>query len=219
MLRTYNARLIVRDVVPENLAVRLVVVPPYSYEVIIRSAPGYLSTRSWIITRAALYSIMRSPRARCVVVWCMAGHRPTCWFSGPHFAHRLFYVSCIIDPLPVSRPLQAQKYLIPPFAMFPNAVKRVHYVTTSTRRFSFKRPYSIDTLEWWKVEIPVRHSLCDKKNYLIKNNLLTNPFYFTTIFVQFNKKNDASGVLRNEDTTGELRHCTWIKFIYSKLFK
>jgi len=43
MLRTYNARLIVRDVVPENLAVRLVVIPPYSYEVIIRSAPGYLS--------------------------------------------------------------------------------------------------------------------------------------------------------------------------------
>jgi len=28
------------------------------------------------------------------------------------------------------------------------AVKRVHYATTSTRRFFFNRPYSIDTLEW-----------------------------------------------------------------------
>lgn len=142
------------DVVLRTLAVRLVVVSFYSYEVIIRSTPGYLGTRSWIITRAALYSIMRSSRARYALsfdIW----RRSTCWSSDAHFAHRLFYVSCIIDLLPVSA--VADTEIFNSFVcdiLRCIAVKRIHYIATSAT-FFFKR-----LLFYWHVKAKKNRDTC-----------------------------------------------------------
>jgi len=145
--------------------------------------PWYMS--SWIIIRIALYSIMRSSRARYALsfdVWgmrsgLMYGAVPC--FSGPHFAHRLFYVSCIIDPLLVS-PVADIEIFNFSVCDIPSWVDRSDMYILCNSSSAFPKDSS-----YWHVKVENVHSFVTTHYYLYRKIFFLFYIFFVLYYIYF----------------------------------
>lgn len=120
-----------RNVVPQNLAVHLAVVSLYSYEVIIRSVPGYLGTRPMNYNEGSFvlyYEIFYGPDMRCRLMHGRPAGRLRSSFCAPAVLCLLHYRST--SPVSAVPGIEIFNFTV---CNIPGcvAVRRVHYVTIS----------------------------------------------------------------------------------------